>query len=103
MKDKPLTEIEFYLKRLEACVRAQPERYSLSYVVVNKNTKDCKECRCGSADDLLIQESYLLERTMLDVIKHADMSDNDRVQFIANICMTITETVSDFYSKSKEE
>ena len=103
MKDTPLTEIEFYLKRLEACVRAQKDRYALSYVVLDKNTKNCKDCRCGSADELLTQETYLLVKTMLDVINQADMSDNDRAQFIANICMSITETVCDFYSKSKEE
>ena len=40
---------------------------------------------------------------MLDVINQADMSDNDRAQFIASICMSITETVCDFYSKSKED
>ena len=60
MKDTPLTEIEFYLKRLEACVRAQKDRYALSYVVLNRNTKVCKDCRCGNADELLTQETYLL-------------------------------------------
>lgn len=103
MKDTPLTEMDFYLKSLEKCVRAQPDRYALSYVVLNKNTKECKDGRCGTADDLLTQETYLLVKTMLDVINQADMSDNDRAQFIANICMSITETVCDFYSKLKEE
>ena len=102
MKDTPLTEIEFYLKRLEACVRAQKDRYALSYVVLNKNTKNGKDCRCGTADDLLNQEIYLLVKTMLDIINNEDMSDNYRAQFIANICMSIIETVCDFYSKSKE-
>ena len=95
MGKEPLTEIEFYLKRLEKCVRDNKDRYALQYLLVDRNTNATSECRMGNGDELLTGASYLLTKTILDLIIAGDMNEQEIAELLQKVTMNIIDIVGE--------
>lgn len=98
---EPLGELEFYLKRAEATVKRNPDRYALVTMMVNKNTNDAKETIHGDGNTILNMVIYLLSKVILN-IWYTLSSDQERIELLAGITEGLTETVTDAWKKAQE-
>jgi len=99
--NEPLGELEFYLKRAEATVKRNQDRYALITMMVNKNTNNVKETISGDGEHIVKMVSYLMSKVILklwDVLP----SDQERIELLASITEGVTETVTDAWKKAQE-
>lgn len=98
---EPLGELEFYLKRAEATVKRNPERYALVTMMVNKNTNHVNEIISGDGEHIVKMVTYLMSKVILkawDVLP----TDQKRIELLASITEGLTETVTDAWKKAQE-
>ena len=98
---EPLGELEFYLKRAEATVKRNPDRYALITMMVNKNTNDVKETISGDAENIIKMVTYLMSKCILKVWDVLP-SDQERIELLAGVTEGLTETVTDAWKNAQE-
>ena len=98
---EPLGELEFYLKRAEATVKRNPDRYALVTMMVNKNTNDAKETIHGDGENIIKMVTYLMSKVILKVWDVLP-SDQERIELLASITEGLTEAVTDAWKKAQE-
>lgn len=98
---EPLGELEFYLKRAEATVKRNPDRYAIITMMVNKTTKETKDTIHGDGGDITVMVTYLMSKVILklwDVLP----SDQERIELLAKVTQGLTDTVTDAWKKAQE-
>jgi len=98
---EPLGELEFYLKRAEATVRRNPERYGLVTMMVNNTTQDVKYTIQGDAKTLLSMTTCILAKVILKVWGDIP-TDQERIGLLAGVTEGLTETVTDAWKKAQD-
>lgn len=98
---EPLGELEFYLKRAEATVKRNPDRYALVTMMVNKNTNDAKDTIQGDGENIIKMVTYLMTKVILklwDVLQ----SDQERIELLASVVQGLTDSVTDAWKNAQE-
>ena len=98
---EPLGELEFYLKRAEATVKRNPDRYALVTMMVNKNTNDAKETISGDAEHIVKMVTYLMSKVILKVWDVLP-TDQERIELLAGVTEGLTEAVTDAWKNAQE-
>lgn len=98
---EPLGELEFYLKRAEATVKRNPDRYALVTMMVNKTTNDAKETIHGDGNTILNMVVYLLSKVILKIWDTLP-SDQERLDILGTVMQGVTDRVTDAWNKAQE-
>lgn len=98
---EPLGELEFYLKRAEATVKRNLDRYALVTMMVNKNTNDAKDTISGDGETIIKMVSYLMSKVILK-LWDALPTDQERIDMMATVLKGVTDTVTDAWKKAQE-
>ena len=98
---EPLGELEFYLKRAEATVKRNTDRYALVTMMVNKTTNDAKETIHGDGENIIKMVTYLMSKVILK-LWDALQTDQERIELLASVIEGLTETVTDAWKKAQE-